>query len=155
MLAAELIIQKIPHSALKHYWSAALDDLKQSSCEAHKMLEYVGRPRSGLVFNIMKHAKYIYKYIDKLEIKDAVNFFENKFSDELYDCLMSKDLHKFCKTLKRKCYDNVVNINSIDGNTEDLTVADILKQKFNISSSNSSNETSDTPALHGAVSWDR
>jgi len=53
------------------------------------MWESAGRPRSGHVFNIMKSAKYAYK----LAIKDAVNSFEKKFSDELYDCLMSKDLH--------------------------------------------------------------
>ena len=58
----------------------------------------------------MKNAKYTYK----LAIKDALDSFENKFSDEL--CLMSKDLHTFWKTWKRKCCDNVVNINSIDGN---------------------------------------
>jgi len=116
------------------------------------MWESAGRPRSGHVFNIMKNAKYT----DKLAIKDAVNSFENKFSDELYDCLMSKDLHKFCKTWKHKCCDNVVNINSIDVNTDDLTIADIFMKKFKIHSSSGTNssETSDTPTLHGIVSLD-
>jgi len=67
-------------------------------------------------------------------------------------CLL--DVERFAQVLenvpwKRKCCDNVVNINSIDGNTDDLTIADIFKKKFNThaSSGNNSSETGDYMVL--------
>ena len=72
------------------------NDLKSKSVEAHKIWMSAGRPRSGPVFNIMKSAKSRYK----LAIKDAVHVFENKFSDELYECLLSKDVNNFLENLE-------------------------------------------------------
>ena len=47
MEALRLYIPKIPSSALKHYWSPALDDLKNDSIFAHSLWKSAGRPQSG------------------------------------------------------------------------------------------------------------
>ena len=126
--AAEECIPKIPQSALKHYWSAALDDLKQSSIDAHNLWVTAGCPRSGQTFYLMKSSNCRYK----LAIKDAVHAFENKFSDELYDSLMSKDLNTFWKTWKRKCCNKNISIPNIDGKSTDTEIAEVFKSKFGL-----------------------
>ena len=47
MPASRAHIPRIPCSALKHYWSSTLDDLKQDCMLAHNVWQSAGRPRSG------------------------------------------------------------------------------------------------------------
>jgi len=86
LTAAKLFIPRIPKSALKHYWSVALDDLKHESCSAHNVWLAAGKPRSGQLFELKKNAHYKYK----LAIKDAAAAFEQKFSDELMEYFFKK-----------------------------------------------------------------
>jgi len=64
---------------MKHYWSVALDDLKQPSIDTYKMWVFAGNPRQGILFDYMKDAKYKYK----LAVRDAIYVYDNKFSDDL------------------------------------------------------------------------
>ena len=48
-------------SALKHYWSATLDDLKEESRNEDDLWDLAGRPNAGSVYDAMKRAKYQYK----------------------------------------------------------------------------------------------
>ena len=50
-------VPRIPVSALKHYWSSALDDLKHESVTTHNLWKSVGCPRYGNIFDLMKDAK--------------------------------------------------------------------------------------------------
>jgi len=76
--ASRCNIPKIPSSALKHYWSTALDDLKSDSIFACSVWKCAGSPQSGLIYERKKNAHYLYK----LAIRDAANQFEDKFNDE-------------------------------------------------------------------------
>jgi hypothetical protein len=64
-------IPKIPASALKHYWSAALDDLKQSCIQAHELWVSAGKPGTGDIFELKKNAKYKYKLAKVSEMQHS------------------------------------------------------------------------------------
>ena len=98
MEASRCNIPKIPSSALKHYWSAALDDLKSDSILAFSVWKSAGRPQSGSVYELKKNAKYRYK----LAIRDAANQFEDKLNDELLDSYTNKDFTNFWHCWKKK-----------------------------------------------------
>ena len=59
-----------------------------------RMLVIRGKPRNGIVYGIMKDAKYKYK----LAVRQAVRSFEDQFSDELFEHLLTKDLNGFWRT---------------------------------------------------------
>ena len=125
-VAADFSIPKVPRSALKHYWSVALDDLKQSSKDAYDLWVLYGRPRNGIIFDLMKDAKYKYK----LAIRDAVRCYEYKFSDELYEHLLSKNMSDFWRTWSARTCRKVVAVNNVGGATTDYDIAEKFKQKF-------------------------
>jgi len=72
---------------LKHYWSAALDELKHESCSVHTTfgLQQVNLDQASCL-GLKKNA--LYKY--KLAIKDTAVAFEQKFSDELMEYVFEK-----------------------------------------------------------------
>jgi len=45
------------------------------------------------VFDAIKNAKYRYK----LAVRDAIRTYENRFSDDLYEHLLAKDMTRFWK----------------------------------------------------------
>jgi len=148
VVAADNCIPKIPRKAIKHYWSAVLDDLKQDSIDTYDIWVGAGKPRSGTVFSIMKNAKYRYK----LAVKDAVRAFEEKCSDELYDNLLSKDLNNFWKCWKKKQCKNVTKISTIDGKCDDLDIAEVFKSKFSSVIAQCNKSENDTSALSSRLS---
>ena len=105
-VAAASSIQKVPRSALKHYWSAALNDLKQNSKDTFDIWVLFGKPHTDIVYDLMKDAKYKYK----LAVCDAVKSYEYKFSDELYEHLVSKDMRSFWKTWSAKTCKKIIQI---------------------------------------------
>ena len=52
-----------------------------------------GKPKEGLCCDEVKNAKYKYK----LAIKDAVSDFENRYNDNVLECLIGKDMISFWK----------------------------------------------------------
>jgi hypothetical protein len=74
----------------------------------------------------MNTAKYKYK----LTIRDAVRSFEDKFSDELLDSLISKDMKAFWKSWRCKCNGRAVSIPNIDGKCNHTDIADLFALKF-------------------------
>jgi hypothetical protein len=119
-------IPRVPNSALKHYWSAALDELKRNSKDAFDVWVLGGKPRNGIIFDLMKDAKYKYK----LAVRHAVNEYEDKFSDELYEHLLSKDMPGFWKTWSAKTGKKFMNVPNIDGNVDDVAIAEVFRSKF-------------------------
>ena len=61
IMQARRNIPKIPSGALKHYWSAVLDDLKNESIFTYNLWKSTDRPQSDAVFDMKKNAKYRYK----------------------------------------------------------------------------------------------
>jgi len=100
MVASDAHIRRIPRLALKHYWSSALDDLKQDCILAHSVWDSAGHPRSGNIFELKKNAKYIYK----LAIRDAANQFETRFDDELANSYLDKYFNTFWRLCKNKVH---------------------------------------------------
>ena len=119
-------IPRVPTSALKHYWSATLDDLKRNSKDAFDLWVLGGKPHSGTIFDLMKDAKYKYK----LAVRHAVSDYENRFSDELYEHLLSKDMTGFWKTWSAKTSNKVFNVPNIDGEVNDGKIAEVFRCKF-------------------------
>ena len=116
----------VPRSALKHYWTFALDDLKTSSKDAFDMWILCGRPGTGAVFDIMRDAKYKYK----LAVRQAIRTYEDRFSDELYEHLLSKNMGNFWKVWSSKMSHKVLNVECIDGESDDQKIADVFCQRF-------------------------
>ena len=56
-----------------------------NSKDSYDLWVVYGKPCSGVLFDLMKDAKYKYK----LAIRNAVRNYEHKFTDELYDHLLS------------------------------------------------------------------
>ena len=115
-------IPQVQRSALKHYWSAALSDLKTNSRDSYDMWLLCGRPNCGAVFDLMKDAKYKYK----LAVRQAIRIYEGRFSDELFEHLLNKDMNNFWKTWSSKTCKNVLTVAHIDGEADDHKIADIF-----------------------------
>jgi hypothetical protein len=56
--SADLCVLKIPKSALKHYWSVELNELKQKSCEACNIWYSAGKPKSGDLYMLKKRCTF-------------------------------------------------------------------------------------------------
>jgi hypothetical protein len=125
-VAAVSCIPTVPKGALKHYWSVALDDLKSNSKDTYDMWILCGRPRNGPVYDLMRSAKYKYKQA----IRNAVKEYENKFSDELYEQLLAKDMFSFWKSWSRRAAHGRVRASCIDGKIKDVDIAEVFKGKF-------------------------
>jgi len=122
MEASRCNIQKIPWSALKHYSSAALDDLKSDSMFACSVWKCAGRPQSGPIYERKKNAHYLYK----LAIRDAANQFE----DELLDSYMNKDFTSFWKCWKKKTCSKTPRVSSVGGISGDANIANRFAGHF-------------------------
>ena len=146
--AADNNIPKVPKSAMKHYWSIALDDLKSNSISTYNSWIAAGKPKQGWIFQCMKDAKYKYK----LAVRDAIRLYENRFSDELFEHLMSKDMQNFWKVWSNKASNNVLSVGCIDGSTDDFDIANVFRDKFSSLSMNNNslnynnNIMNDSPA---------
>ena len=109
--ASKVSIPRIPQSALKHYWSVTLDELKHESCMTHDMWVAAGKPRSGSIFEIKQDAHYKYK----LAIRDAAKTFESQFTDDLLELYMQKDMNSFWRSWKSKNNSNHPFSTDIEG----------------------------------------
>ena len=85
---------------------------------AHNIWLSSGRPTSGSIFELKKHAKYKYK----LAIRDAVNEFEGRFDDELLSSYVRKDFSSFWKTWKKKVSTKRPNVSVIDSVSDDREI---------------------------------
>jgi len=111
---------------MKHYWSAALDDLKLASINTYDMWVSSGKPKQGPVFDVIKDAKYKYKSV----VRDAIRSYENRFIDDLYDHLLAKDMTTFWKVWSAKTCKNVTSVKCVDGKTNNEDTANVFKDKF-------------------------
>jgi len=129
-MASNLYIPKINKSAYKHYWSAALNELKHESIVAFDLWKAAGKPSIGPLYEGKNHAKYKYK----LAIRDAAKLAEEDFSNDLYDVLCDKDYKQFWKTWKNKTKGSPTNIGSVCGSMIPQEIAnkfaDHFKQSF-------------------------
>jgi hypothetical protein len=141
--AAAMHIPKIPASALKHYWSVALDDLKQSSIQAHTLWIGAGKPASGDIFELKKNAKYKYK----LAIRDAALQFEGRFDDDLLASYFNKDFNNFWKTWKRKNGAKCISIQQVDGLYDNQSIANKFAEHFSTVSNESDCVSINNPVI--------
>jgi Reverse transcriptase (RNA-dependent DNA polymerase) len=93
-----------------------------------------GKPSNGAVFDLKKNAKYKYK----LAVRHAIRTYEDKFSDELYDNLMSKDMSNFWRSWSSKTCNKSINTTCVDGEVEDRKITEVFSKKFCESAVNSS-----------------
>jgi len=70
----------------------------------------------------MKDAKYKHK----LAVRDAIRSYESRFSDELFDHLLSKDMQRFWRAWSSKTCKNVLSVGSIDGLNDNVDIADVF-----------------------------
>ena len=126
LYASTLHIPRIPVSALKHYWSAALDDLKLGCIQMHDLWVLAGKPSSGDIYEHKNNAKYQYK----LAIRDAAQQFEGKLDDELLDNFFAKDLNKFWKSWKKRSGSKCTNIQQVAGLRDNQSIANKFAEHF-------------------------
>ena len=125
-VSADECIPRIPASALKHYWSETLDELKLNSKSTFDIWSACGRPFSGYLYSMMKDAKYKYK----LAIRDAMRTYEARYNDDLCDYLLQKDMNSFWRTWSHKVCNKVTNVHTIDNKSCDSEIAEIFADKF-------------------------
>jgi hypothetical protein len=142
LYASGLHIPKIPVSALKHYWSAALDDLKLSCMQMHELWVLAGKPCSGDIFEKKKNAKYKYK----LAIRDAAQQFEGRFDDELLANYFNKDFNNFWKTWRKKSGSKCINIQQVAGLRDNLSIANKFAEHFSTPNNDCISRTDNSPA---------
>ena len=100
-----------------------------------------GKPKQGTIFNDMKDAKYKYK----LAVRDAVRSYESRFNDDLFDHLLSKDMQGFWNFWAHKTCKSVISVDSIDGKTDDLEIANAFRDSLNVCSN--SNDSIDVDII--------
>jgi exonuclease III len=123
----------------KFWWDNNLSDLKAKSIDAHNLWKDSGRPRSGVVFDIMKSAKAIYKRA--LRHKDRGDF--NVVSNDLNDCLLGKDHTAFWKTWKANFTHNGHFPDVIDGSSDPSLIANKFASIFEAACSPNSQAAGD------------
>jgi len=74
------------------------------------------------------------KYKYKLAIRDAVKSFENSFSDELHEHLLSKDINGFWRMWSAKTSKKILSVSNVDGKTSSHDIAGAFKNKFDLQS---------------------
>jgi hypothetical protein len=124
--AAHRYIPKQKHDALKHWWDAELDALKQKAMLSNKIWVDSGKPRSGGIFDARTHDKYCYKsLIDKRK-----NQSKETMSNDLHDSLLHKDSCAFWKTWKSKVCKSKQSIPCIDGSNDESIVTEKFRTYF-------------------------
>jgi len=131
--AAHEFVPRIPKSALKHYWSIALDELKQDSYNAHETWLAAGKPHNGDIHDLKKNAHYKYK----LAVKDAMTSFESRFTEDLLDHYIHKDFNKFWEIWKKKTNKGPPVIPHVEGATENIDIANKFANFFSMSDTRS------------------
>ena len=129
--SAKSCIPQIPKAALKHYWSVALDELKHDSRMAYDVWITAGKPRSGQIFDLKKNAHYKYK----LGVRDAITAYEGRFTDDLLEYYLHKDMNKFWLTWRKISNSVSPVVSHVEGETDDVVIANKFADFFNISDS--------------------
>ncbi|MFI5407479.1 MAG: hypothetical protein ACHQ1D_13325, partial [Nitrososphaerales archaeon] len=119
-------IPRIPHTALKPFWNAKLDDLKSKSILWHNIWVDSGKPSTGLVYRIKTSCKLNYK----LAIKNAFFEYENSLKDDLFDNLLKKDSESFWKCWSSKLRHTTPKGITVNGSSDDKIIADAFAQHF-------------------------
>ena len=135
--AAATCVPKIRCHALKAYWNAELDELKQKSIDWHIVWKECGRPRSGVINNVRLHAKYKYKQA----ISNAALEYEAKHCDELYEQLSKKDSTEFWKCWNAKYRKRLHAAIPIEGRVKDKEIAELFRDHIAEVSQNTDNST--------------
>ena len=110
----------------KNYWNEDLSRLKQESIDAFNLWKDVGRPSSGVIFDMKKAAHYRYKsFLRKSQAKD-----EREKNERLHEDLVGKDTISFWKSWKSIHGSNRNDAIRIDGFIKDNDVADCFAKSF-------------------------
>jgi len=116
--AGEACVSRCKVSFFEHCWDDDLNDLKAKSVEEHRLWVSCGRPRSGLFYQERRVTRVAYKRAIRNKRKDH----DHSVSNDLHECLLSKDIDGFRKTWKGKlgtksslpeCVDDVPDCSAI------------------------------------------
>ena len=114
--------------AEKHWWTDELDEMKNRSIESHRLWVDAGRPRTGLIFDIIKNEKYSYK----LAIRHAKCGAADSISNELHDALSQKDKSEFWKIWNSKFRNEGADIQNsmVSGLVDPLKISEAFGNYF-------------------------
>jgi exonuclease III len=119
-------IPRIPHQALKPFWTEYLDELKSKSILWHDIWISAGRPSSGIIHKIKLSCKLKYK----LAIKEAFIKHECRYNDELHSHFLNKKIPDFWKSWNKKMHCNVTKEVYVNGSNDEKVVADAFADSF-------------------------
>jgi hypothetical protein len=114
-------IPRKKHSFYKYWWDEELTLLKDKAIQSFNTWTAVGKPRTGVVFDVMRRDKATYKLAIKTKQQNSVN----EFSDSLNDALLHKDMESFWKSWKSK-FGSKGSPSVIDG----CCGEDVIAEKF-------------------------
>jgi hypothetical protein len=124
--AAHRFIPKQKHDALKHWWDAELDALKQKAMLSNRIWVDSGKPRSGSIFDSRTHDKFCYKSLtEKRKCQD-----KESMSNDLHDSLLQKNSCAFWKTWKSKVCRSKQSIPCVDGSNDESIVTEKFRNYF-------------------------
>jgi len=124
--AARLCVPRGKASFFKHYWDDDLDDLKNRSVEANRLWAECGRPRSGYLYHEKRTAKAAYKRALRNKRRER----DLSVSNDLHECLLSKDAEGFWKTWNCKLGNKSVLPGCVDGISDCHSVAQLFARNF-------------------------
>ena len=110
----------------KHFWNEDLSRLKQESIDAYNLWKDVGRPSTGVVFDMKKSAHYRYKSFLRRYQADC----EQEKNENLHEDLIDKDTINFWKSWKLIQGSNSNDAIRIDGHFKDNDIADCFAESF-------------------------
>jgi len=94
--SARLSVPRGQATFFQHYWDDDLNDLKLKSVEAHRLWVECGWPRAGFVLQERCRTKAAYKRAVRNKWREG----DLTVSNDLHDCLLSKDIDGFWRTWK-------------------------------------------------------
>ena len=126
LLRSDKVIPRASPSHFKHWWNSSLDALKFKSIECCKLWIAGGKPNEGEIFQNMRQAKLDYKRA----IMVCRDENELKFSENLYDNLLDKDLNNFWKTWRSKLGKKSTPAKCVEGSNSNGDIAQTFKDFF-------------------------
>jgi exonuclease III len=124
-LSASFFVPCVKKGALKHWWDSELDDLKQAAIVSHRVWVATGRPRQGPIFDKKQQARLRYR----AQIKCKQQAVQNVYTNDLHECLSSKDPTRFWKAWRAK-FESFNPSPIINGSQDPAVVCDAFEKYF-------------------------
>ena len=124
-VCARLCVPIVKKSSLKFWWDEELDSLKKEAIESHRIWQLADRPRSGDIFRRRFFARANYRR----RIKEGKRLEAVSYTNDLHDCLMTKNNIAFWKSFNAK-FGRPNQVTMVNGVSDPVSVLNEFSKHF-------------------------